>query len=72
LTDQLLPIIAAIDFSCTTAPRNIFSGGLFDLSAIFVGVFMKTRLIHETADSPISNNNSNNAPLKVVLGQLAR
>ena len=31
LTDQLPPIIAAIDSSCKTAPRNIFSGAIFTL-----------------------------------------
>jgi hypothetical protein len=33
LTAQLPPLTAAIDFSCKTAFRNIFSGELFDLSA---------------------------------------
>jgi hypothetical protein len=33
LTDQLPSLIAAIDSSCKTGPKNIFSGGLLDLSA---------------------------------------
>ena len=51
LTDQLPPIIAAIDSSCKTAPRNIFSGAMFTLKCGYrrpigaVGVFMEPKKI---------------------------
>jgi hypothetical protein len=34
--------------------------------------FQKKGQNHENADSPMLNTNSNNAPLKVALGELAR